>query len=172
MDSTIIHTHRYFDSEWFQCCLHRFGSSTTLKTTTNKNQTHLLSLRTKNVNLTPPKGTFHSIFFKQNFTCIILGYRWVDLDTYIGHTTHLKKWSFFHQTPYRGHRWLPIGEDKHNNQPKIDGCGGSNTREEVWLWGVAWGMFCYHFRGNNNQKKNKANTNLLIWVSNFFLTRL
>jgi hypothetical protein len=24
----------------------------------------------------------------------------VDLDTYIGHTTHLKKWSFFHRTPY------------------------------------------------------------------------
>jgi len=24
----------------------------------------------------------------------------VDLGTQIGHMTHLKKWSFFHQTPY------------------------------------------------------------------------
>jgi hypothetical protein len=51
--------------------------------------------------LIPPKGTFHSFLLNKNFIHIIMGYRRVDLDTYIGHLTHLKKWSFFHRTPYR-----------------------------------------------------------------------
>jgi hypothetical protein len=49
--------------------------------------------------LTPPTGTFHS-FFLQTFLYIILGYRWVDLGTYFGHMTHLKKWLLSHQNPY------------------------------------------------------------------------
>ncbi len=65
MDSTIIQTLRYFDSEWFQCCLHRFGSSTTLKPTKNQQPTHLLSLRTKNINVDPPKGYLPLIFFNK-----------------------------------------------------------------------------------------------------------
>ena len=45
---------------------------------------------------TPPTGTFHSFFSNETLYTPI----WVDLDTYIGHMTHLKKWSFFHWTPY------------------------------------------------------------------------
>jgi hypothetical protein len=40
-------------------------------------------------------------FFWQNFIDIILRYRWVDLSTYFGHMDNLKKWHFFHRTPYR-----------------------------------------------------------------------
>jgi hypothetical protein len=63
MDSSIIQTQRYFNSECFQCCLHRFGRSTTLKTTKTTNQTHLLSPRSKNVKFDPPKGYLPLIFF-------------------------------------------------------------------------------------------------------------
>ena len=94
MDSTIIQTHRYFNSEWFQYGLHRFGRSTTLKTTKTNNQTHLLSPRSKNVHFDPPKGYLPLIFFQKNFIYIILGYRWVYMDTYIGHMTHLKNGHF------------------------------------------------------------------------------
>ncbi len=66
MDSTIIQTHRYFDSEWFQCCLHRFGSSTKLKTTKNQKPNPPVEPVDQKCQLwTPPKGTFHSCFFNK-----------------------------------------------------------------------------------------------------------
>jgi hypothetical protein len=40
----------------------------------------------------------------------------------------------------RGLRRLPINEDTHNNQPEIDGPGGGDTGEEVWLGVIAWEM--------------------------------
>ncbi len=64
-----------------------------------KNQTHLLCLRTKNVNFNPPKGNLPLIFFQQNFIYIILGCRWVDLDTYIGQIAHLKNGHFPTEPP-------------------------------------------------------------------------
>jgi hypothetical protein len=39
------------------------------------------------------------MFFQQNLMYIILGYRWVDLDTYIGHMTHLKNGLFSTEPP-------------------------------------------------------------------------
>jgi hypothetical protein len=46
---------------------------------------------------------------------------------------------------------MPIGEDTHNNQPKIEGRGGGNTGEEVQPGGIAWGMLCQCFGGDNDQ---------------------
>jgi hypothetical protein len=63
------------------------------------NQTHLLRPRSKNVNFDPLKGYLQLNFFLWNFIYIILGYSWVNLGTYFGHMTHLKKWWFFHRTP-------------------------------------------------------------------------
>ncbi len=57
-------------------------------------QTHLLSPRSKNVNFDPPKGYLPLNFFQQNFIYIILGYSWVNLGTYFGHTTILKNGDF------------------------------------------------------------------------------
>ena len=49
-------------------------------------------------------------FFQQNLRYIILGCRfgWVDLGTQIGRMAHLKKWSFFHRTPYCFRRWCGL----------------------------------------------------------------
>ncbi len=66
MDSTTIQTHNYFDPEWFQCCLHRFGSSTTQKTTKNQEPNPPVEPEEQKMStLTPPKGTFHSFFFNK-----------------------------------------------------------------------------------------------------------
>jgi hypothetical protein len=99
MDSTIIQTHRYFDSEWFQCRLHRFGSSTTLKPPKTKNQTHLLSPISKKCQLWPPQRVPSTHFFSTKLYIHHIGVWWVDLDTYIGHMTHLNNGHFSTRPP-------------------------------------------------------------------------
>ncbi len=99
MDSTIIQTHRYFDSEWFQCCLHRFGSPTTLKTTKNQIPNPPVEPEDQKCQLWPPQRVPSTHFFKQNLIHIILGYRWVDLDTYIGHIWPIWKNGHFSTGP-------------------------------------------------------------------------
>ncbi len=79
MDSRIIQTHRYFNSKWFQCCLHRCGSSTTLKTTKKPiTKPTCWALGAKMSTLTPPKGTFHSFFFNKTLYTSYWGiYEWI-----------------------------------------------------------------------------------------------
>ncbi len=88
MDSTIIQTHRHFDSEWLQSCLH-------------KEQNPPVEPYEQKCQLWPPQRVPFTHFFHYNFIYIILRYRWVDMDTYIGHMTHLKKCHFFTVPPNR-----------------------------------------------------------------------
>ncbi len=99
MDSTIIqHTGILIQSGFSVVCID-MRAPQHQKPIIPNNQTYLLSLRTKNVNFDTPKGYLPLIFFQQNLIYIILGYRWVNLDSYIGHMTHLKNGHFSTEPP-------------------------------------------------------------------------
>ncbi len=51
------------------------------------------------------KGYLLLNFFQQNFIHIILGYRWVDLNTYICHTIYLKNGYFSTGPPWQRQDW-------------------------------------------------------------------
>ncbi len=100
-----VSTHRYMVIGCERVVCIDWRAHTTLKPTKNSTFEPTFWAKTKKCQLWPPKGFLPLIFFRWNFIYIILGYRWVDLDTYIGQMTHLKKWSFFHRTnPYHESR--------------------------------------------------------------------
>ncbi len=55
--------HRYIDSEWFQCCLHRFEISTTLKTTKNQEPNPPVEPEDQKCQLWPPQRVPSTQFF-------------------------------------------------------------------------------------------------------------
>jgi len=107
------------------------------------NQAHSISQCAKKSTLTHPTDPFHN-FFLQFFLDIILGYRWVDLSTHFCHMDILKKWHFFHQTPYCNsvstqpiaassgwnHRYAPSGDMPH----------AVSSRQHCWC---NHRLFCY-----------------------------
>jgi hypothetical protein len=74
MDSTIIRTHRYLIQSSFSVVCIDLEAPQYRKPPKTKNQTHLLSPRSKNVNFDPPKGHLPLNFFQQNYIGTILGY--------------------------------------------------------------------------------------------------
>ncbi len=104
-----VSTHRYMVMGCERVICIDWKAHTILKPTKIQQLNPFSEQKPKNVNFDPPEGFLPLIFFRWNFIYIILGYRWVDLDTYIDQMTHLKKWSFFHRTPYLKERLCKVG---------------------------------------------------------------
>ncbi len=94
-----VSTHRYMVMGCERDICIDWRAHNTLKLTKIQQLNPLSEQKPKNVDFDPPKGFLPLIFFQWNLIYIILGYRWVDLDTYIGQMTHLKNGHFSTRPP-------------------------------------------------------------------------